>query len=356
VSSNRVYLLGSGFSRAISAGLAPDRRMPTMAELSADVREHVRRVYDREIPGHDTPVASNFEAWLSYLVDSPPWLSQSDQERNKAAFHELSLAVYTILLERQNATVTDTPTPPEWLVKLANRWHNDQATVITFNYDQFVELAWQMQRPPSGGSTGRRGASDLDLYPVPITPLPSRMFDVGGRNRARGTMKLLKLHGSLNWWYTGPDSPPGDPIYSAEIFGHRWDVNGIGPQAAHVFDQLIVDMQPMIVPPAAVKSPYYSNRTLRALWRTAGEALRDADELVTMGFSLPATDLIVGAMLATNFKLTDDITITPVDYGPAIVGRICETFGIEETDKRLVTSYTNLGEDAIPRWVATFAS
>lgn len=112
----------------------------------------------------------------------------------------------------------------------------------------------------------------------------------------------------------------------------------------------------MIVPPAAVKSPYYPNRTIRTLWRRAGEALRDADELVTMGFSLPPTDLIVSAMLATNFEMTDDVIITPVDYGPHVVGRICDTFGLSDSDSRLVTAYTDLGDDAIPRWVATFAT
>lgn len=46
----------------------------------------------------------------------------------------------------------------------------------------------------------------------------------------------------------------------------------------------------MIVPPAAVKSPYYKNRTLQELWRLAAEALSQAEELVMMGFSLPQTD------------------------------------------------------------------
>lgn len=96
--------------------------------------------------------------------------------------------------------------------------------------------------------------------------------------------------------------------------------------------------------------------TLLPAHDVAGEALRDADELVTMGFSLPPTDLIVSAMLATNFEMTDDVIITPVDYGPHVVGRICDTFGLSDTDSRLVTAYTDLGDDAIPRWVATFAA
>ena len=42
----------------------------------------------------------------------------------------------------------------------------------------------------------------------------------------------------------------------------------------------------MIVPPAAVKSPYYSNGVLRSMWTKAAVALKQARELVIMGFTL----------------------------------------------------------------------
>ena len=67
---DRVYLLGAGFSRAIS------NLMPTMDELSAAI-QHKLAGFD--IPGANTPVAANFEQWLSYLIERPPWLSAADQ-------------------------------------------------------------------------------------------------------------------------------------------------------------------------------------------------------------------------------------------------------------------------------------
>ena len=140
------------------------------------------------------------------------------------------------------------------------------------------------------------------------------------------------------------------------VEGSEWSAKGIGPINSDLSDRLTADRQPMIVPPAAVKSAYYNNRTLQALWEDAANALRQAKELVIMGFSLPATDMLVSSMLCTEFKLTDDSRIIPVDFGDCIVGRICETFDIEKSDSRLITAYVNLRDDAIPKWVEAFAT
>jgi hypothetical protein len=87
-----VYLLGAGFSRAIS------NHMPLMSELSKAVDE---KLAGRNIPGAGTPVASDFERWLSYLIERPPWLGTAEQERNRAAFLDVSNAVHAILARRQ---------------------------------------------------------------------------------------------------------------------------------------------------------------------------------------------------------------------------------------------------------------
>jgi hypothetical protein len=108
------------------------------------------------------------------------------------------------------------------------------------------------------------------------------------------------------------------------------------------------------VPPAAVKSPYYNNRTLQELWRSAADALRQAEELVIMGFSLPQTDLLVGSMLATTLR--DDSVITPVDYGTKILDRVAETFDLKGFQgARLNSSFAGLKDKALSAWVESIA-
>ena len=150
--------------------------------------------------------------------------------------------------------------------------------------------------------------------PGPATP--------GIRTTTGGTF----LHTGGEWWCEG--------------------VNALGELSISLF----ADREPMIVPPAAVKSPYYSNGVLRAIWKSAADQLSRAEELVIIGFSLPATDMLVGSMLCTT--LPENCIITPVDYGDLIIGRICETFDISRDDPHLNSTYAGLGEDAIPRWVA----
>ena len=175
-----------------------------------------------KIRGFDTPLAKNFEQWLSYLVETPPWLSEADQARNRADFIEVSLAVHQVLLERQDVTIGRNPCP-DWLERLVQKWQRDCATVITFNYDLFVELAWLRHAP---NPAPERDKMSTDLYPVPVTPIGARLGDVQARDHGDGVislgislppagLKLLKLHGSLGWWYSGPNSPPGDTVYDS---------------------------------------------------------------------------------------------------------------------------------------------
>jgi len=232
-------------------------------------------------------------------------------------------------------------------------WEAVSATVITFNYDLFVELAWLISL-----GDDRRFRRSLYLYPVPITPIGSRLgYPVGGVPTTDG-LRLLKLHGSLSWRYSGQGSTPGDVIYDMGVLGSGWDVDGIGPRnfgnGRPDADELSVDREPMIVPPAAVKSSYYNNRTLQKLWQSAADALSRAEELVIMGFSLPQTDLLVSSMLATTLR--DDRVITPVDYGTKILDRVAETFDLKGFEgARINSSFAGLKDDALSAWVESIA-
>lgn len=95
-------------------------------------------------------------------------------------------------------------------------------------------------------------------------------------------MTLLKLHGSLNWWYPGSNGNPGDVVYDSGVEGQEWSRRGLFPLEDRRHMILISDRKPLIVPPTAVKGPYYSNQILRTAWEAAANALVSAQELVIM--------------------------------------------------------------------------
>jgi hypothetical protein len=228
--------------------------------------------------------------------------------------------------------------------------------VITFNYDLLVEIAHAV-------FTNHALAS---MYSVPITFMDARHNMVFGREKTDEGLRLLKMHGSLNWRYSGPGGPAGDLVYEVgyESTGHsavpihraeEWSARAV----SHSVDDgspASSDRVPMIVPPTTVKSPYYVNQTLQLVWRQAAHALRNAEELVLMGFGLPPTDLLVGSLLATNFQLKGSSIITPVDYAEGIVDRVRSVFKLEDDDDRLVTRFAGLAENAIPNWVKQFVT
>lgn len=312
--------------------------MPLLAGLSRSVQSDISARQLPSVPAEGTAVADDFERWLSYLVEMPPWLSEAQQLRNRAAFQDIAESLHRTLTACQYHAV-GTP-PPAWLLQLVKFWNESKATVITFNYDVLVELAWLTAYKDEDPYS-------LDLYPVSIAPIGIRHAAVVASSVHVHGLRLLKLHGSLTWRYSGPSSPPNDPIYDVGLRG-PWDIEGLTPINGD-FEQLGSDKVPMVVPPAATKSPYYSNQLLRAMWQQAAEALRAANELIIMGFSLPPSDQLVGSLFATEIPCHADVI--PVDRSDDIVKRLSALLG----KNRISSAYTGR-DDAIPAWVEAHAN
>lgn len=328
---NRVFILGAGFSKAINDV------MPVLGELTKGVEDALR---SRGIEiGDDLSAIGDVERWLSSLAEPAPWLSPAEQLRNTALFTDVSQAIHDVInASQQTAAAAEAP---DWLLSLVRHWHNTDANVITFNYDGLVELAYLDAMTDAGVYW------PWDLYTIPITPAWVRAG--GGTRQKLASFQLLKLHGSLGWWYSGPDAESSDPIYWMGWMGHFQE--GIWP----IWDEfggerIVVDKLPMLVPPAATKGPYYKNRLLAAQWAEAAAALRDADELVIMGYSAPVTDLTVTSLIATQFKGS---TIVPVNRDPGLVDRANE-LGDRRNSPRVVEDFIDL--KAMEKWTTACAS
>jgi len=324
---NRVFVLGAGFSKAINTV------MPVLGELQTRVQDKLN-ARGIEI-SDDLEAIGDLERWLSLLAEPAPWLSPPEQLSDTALFLHVSQAIHDVVNDDQERAATGLA--PDWLQALVRHWHDTGAPVITFNYDCLVELAYLDMMPESGTYW------PWDLYAIPITPAWVRAG--GGARQRPQSFRLLKLHGSLGWWYSGPEAPESDPIYWMGWDGHF----GQGTRqlwAEFGGDGLVSDKIPMIVPPAATKAPFYKNRLLASQWAQAAEALHDAEELVLMGYSAPATDLTVTTLIATNFK---GRAIVPVNIDRSIIdsaGRL----GNRSSPPEVVENF--IDTDAIEKWTA----
>jgi hypothetical protein len=105
--------------------------------------------------------------------------------------------------------------------------------------------------------------------------------------------KLLKLHGSLSWYWV-----PGDQTGSTV---QRWRLPGRFGRPEPTDEEersRLLPGEPFVVPPASLKSDYLRNPVTREIWRRAYQALREAARVVLVGYSLPTADIAMSGMLA----------------------------------------------------------
>lgn len=286
-----VLLLGAGFSRAVSA------EMPMTDELGGAVAERLRRSGETRVPPRFEGGA--FETWMSHLAEEQPFLTVPENLANRALFLTVSEAVAEVLGEQVQSVLSSSY--PAWLPRLICLAHRQRTTVVTFNYDTLVECA------VATGVLYDWGAAE----PVEWTELtgdvpgwPSGVLRWG--STPADTFTLLKLHGSLNWYWV-PEDTTGVSVARRVLPG---SFGAPEPYSEQSRRRDVPGRAPFVVPPSTAKSSYYRNPFFREIWRQAFEAICGADRLVLVGYSLPLADLTVADMLREGLaRSSADVTI-----------------------------------------------
>ncbi len=324
------YLLGAGFSKAFE---------PSMP-LMADLRDLVLNALGLPASTLD-PFGGDLEAWLSYLSSHQPWDDESTAWRNRATFREVSRAVAAQVRTAQGPR-RGTGAHDERLTRLVLDWCVQKAHVLTFNYDLVVERVLQEWESNLTGG---------DIYPLPLTERRAPLAGiVGGQGSPRIPLPhLYKLHGSVNWHYPGLSQGQG-PVTLGP-----WEPVPADTQRErdrHLYD----DLEPLVVPPTSVKSAYYDNDALRALWRNASEGVSSAHELVVIGYSFPPSDQQVLSFVRTTLPAGAVILIVTADQ--RVADRAREMFPGHEVQELVAPDAASQYVDEVcgplikwnPRW------
>ncbi|WP_243705918.1 hypothetical protein [Campylobacter volucris] len=97
----------------------------------------------------------------------------------------------------------------------------------------------------------------------------------------QSTPEIIKLHGSINWYYNRSISNSQIYIYD----------NQRAPE--YYLDMLKIDMHPLIIPPILDKTNNYNHAIIQALWTKAFNAIVKAKNIYIYGFSFPLSDLSI---------------------------------------------------------------
>lgn len=312
-----VFVLGSGFSAAAA-------RLPTLREVSK--HPTVTSALGRyELPaGIQEAGQRDIELVLTHL-SSVPWGDRADRLQANTHFQVVSESIARAIEAEQRDKIAGDA--PDWLTHLVRAWHLAQATVISFNYDTVVELA--MPKAVGELPPGKRNPpSTHHNYRIPLTYLMSRTGAaiVGADKPAVPTFELLKLHGSIHWWWEeDQERQSGRPIFE-EPLDAGW--SGRPGLAADEREKLTAGLVQVIAPPTLDKSRYLGSPLLRSQWTLAQSRLTFARRVFVLGYSMPPTDLLAFQLLLSGLSRDDGLGGVPgraelqvVDLDPDCVRR-----------------------------------
>lgn len=180
----------------------------------------------------------------------------------------------------------------------------NQPSVITFNYDIALDMA---------------------MYHTGLGPI----YGFGPTVKSNYPVKLLKLHGSLNWAVRSSDGSV-QPLTLQEYFTkYRYQGSGvlsatckvpIGSQLQEYYSKhtdIEVNPEPVIVPPAWNKADYH--QLLSTIWGATAQELEDAEYIFIVGYSLPETDaffrLLYGLGTVGDKPLKKIVVFNPDETG-----------------------------------------
>jgi len=81
---------------------------------------------------------------------------------------------------------------------------------------------------------------------------------------------------------------------------------------------------PHLVPPILAKTEYFDNELIRANWRRAYHGLAQATSIVTMGYSFPAGDAQIAALLGSAIRKNQSQQVIVVDTNRDVTNRVAD--------------------------------
>jgi hypothetical protein len=302
-----VFVLGAGFTKAFlpSAPLVEDEYLIwTFLQANPHFKQAHRLIeLEEERCGKGR---INIERLMTRLSGMMPYdRDQLDRMECSMLLHVLKQA----FLEKLRHAINEGEYHRQDLLNFALFCIKNSITCVTFNYDDFLdrelwaaneELSKQQFRTywhPEGG------------YGFFCQPAMRTIYTGDQVSMDKTALLLLKMHGSVNWRVRLGAAPPIQP--DSLLTFSTWH-QGV-PPAFYAMDQAEMndsvlrhlEEDPFIVPPVLAKTDLLEQPVLKLIWTLAYRKLSQADAVVFIGYSLPATDLAAGFLFGETLNRPD---------------------------------------------------
>ena len=269
--------------------------MPITDQLGREIKARLQGWF--ELSGIE---AGGFEDWLTLRLGELPFLEGHVNKMRRAEAERVIAEIAGILDDHvAEASATECPL---WLRQLILLWHSERAIVITFNYDTLLEQAINLVRPVINGTPlATTVYADQVVFPAPPAPPAEYMIDTASHNAQ--SFQILKLHGSLNWYWAA-----GDLTGSTLVRLREKRVLGRAPITIDYDFAGAKTLDRYLIPPVTSKDAYYNSYLSHSLWRSASDAIRLAPRITLMGYSMPANDRVAVELIrqaSATFEIVD---------------------------------------------------
>jgi len=293
---NTVFVLGAGFTKAVMplAPLLVDDYGATTLLSEFEAFPTARAILDNEIDVKN-PHKFDLEIAMTRASAGMPY----DSATGAAEQLSLLFAKLKQVFESRLQAARKGEVHTEELAAFARFCLDKSITCITFNYDDLLdEFLWRIEEIPEHVPSIKYWYPDSG-YGFFCRPAWSMSGSVPAVRTDNSAMLLLKLHGSVNWrirlGYSSHLSP--DALVHSESWFPRLGVDN--PDAEEL--ERHMEPSPFLIPPVLTKDVLVAEPILRLVWARAFQALRTADLVVFIGYSLPVTDI------AARFLFTEAI-------------------------------------------------
>lgn len=268
--SKEVFFLGAGFSKYL------DSSYPSLADLTKKFKPKNKNFGD-------------IEQYLTYLVSKLPFKDEATIYENLAEYKELTTKIakyFWNLGDKKLYPIRITIGNNK--IKIFKIILDRKIPCITMNYDLLLEY-YLLKEKRQEDKFKNINVDSFYKFPIQYMQEALTSDSSSGLNfyspadlLKQALPEILKLHGSINWYYNGVSA--NDTIYLYEKTNNK------------NVDNFRDNLSNFIIPPTLDKQSLYNHIAITHLWKQAYKYLANAEKIYIFGYSFPKSDISVDTL------------------------------------------------------------
>jgi hypothetical protein len=274
--TNTCFVLGAGF--CVPAGLPPQKDLlqGILDKKASVVRQHIQEIFNYHENSEilKSVALEDVFTFLDKIIAANKNIGGYD----RTTAHTAKTDIIDYIIGEINAALQKLQgkSKYEYFFKsiVRRKINGETNTIVTVNWDTIPDFYINRAYKDLGIS---KGGVDYGCYDWDYDDKKGYVASILRKTAAYSTVKVLKLHGSINWAYSKEDGA----LYVREQTSAR-------PEGLIIEQDKRKEFEHIFMTPTYIKD--LSNLHTQSIWHNAGFDLSQARRVVFLGCSLPRAD------------------------------------------------------------------